>query len=160
MAKKQIRQLAGAGGDWIVVDERQDPSVIAQLGPTHCCAACVEMILRDRGITLSQQEIAARVGVPTWPDLLPELLNEFDPDPSWKQGFVPMGLDYLRSHTPWIALFKDFGNQLLHAVIVDGFEGSHLRIRDPWPPGTTYLMKFDDFQTDHHGWTGIAIFRD
>ena len=116
------------------------------------------MILRDRGILLSQEEVAARVGVPTWPDLLPEMLNEVDPEFIWDQGFVPTGLEHLRSHTPWIALFKDLNNDLLHAVVVDRIEGEYLRIRDPWPPGTTYLMTPEEFQTEHHGWTGVAVF--
>ncbi len=66
------------------------------------------MILRDRGITLSQQEIAARVGVQL--GLTCRRNSErVRPRPLMETRFRSYGLDYLRSHTPWIALFKDFG---------------------------------------------------
>jgi ABC-type bacteriocin/lantibiotic exporter with double-glycine peptidase domain len=158
LAKKRVRTLAGAGGEWIVRDERRDAKVIAQIGETHCCAACAAMVLQDRGIFISQHTIADALGVPTLPSVLPRFLNKHDRKHLWKYGYVAAGFDALHRKTPWIALFKDHTNPLLHAVVVDGMEGRFLRIRDPSEPGTTYLMTPENFQTEHHGWAGLAIY--
>lgn len=40
---------AGAGGDWPVIDEKSDPTVVRQILDASCVSACGEMLMRDRG---------------------------------------------------------------------------------------------------------------
>jgi len=48
-------EQAGAGGNWPVIDEILDPSVIEQQGDLSCGIACGAMLLGDRKINSSQR---------------------------------------------------------------------------------------------------------
>jgi hypothetical protein len=157
--------IVGASGEWSVQDERPDPSIVVQSGDEFCFAACVSTILRGRGIIVMQRTIASEVGIPTpWSDTMTATLNEHDSDRVWsRKWFNPNDLakawKYLGRRVPWIALFKDYGNPLHHAIIVHGLDGQgRWKIRDPWKPGTAYFMLPAAVADLQHGWTGYAIY--
>jgi filamentous hemagglutinin len=56
--------LAGAGGKWKTIEERKDATVVKQMSDVSCGAACGEMLLLDRGVSISQVFIAALTGIP------------------------------------------------------------------------------------------------
>lgn len=45
--------LFGAGGNWRVTDEVVDPKVVKQQDDLSCGPACAEMLLKDRGINIT-----------------------------------------------------------------------------------------------------------
>ena len=44
-----------------LTDEKENPIVIKQVTPTSCGSACAEMMLRDRGILISQMELGTEL---------------------------------------------------------------------------------------------------
>ncbi|PYY87110.1 hypothetical protein DNK59_11305 [Pseudomonas sp. TKO26] len=56
------KTLGGAGGNWKVIDEVVDPSVVKQVNSLSCGQACVAMMLGDRKINASQSVISELVG--------------------------------------------------------------------------------------------------
>lgn len=139
-------QSLGAGGQWKVVGERPDPTVVKQFNQDACAAACGEMLLRDRSIeTISQQDIARVAdGLPMELEDLTEILNDLSGLPGrWKGGAVKLPsatdrqlLQALNSTGSWTAGLWDDENPIGHAVIVDGFDSKgRLLIRDPWGLG-------------------------
>ena len=53
-------QLVGSGIDWKVLDQIVDPTIPAQIDDMACGPACVQMVLRDRGIEVAQEELTRR----------------------------------------------------------------------------------------------------
>jgi hypothetical protein len=45
-----MQEFAGAGGNWRVIEEVFDPTVVQQQDNLSCGAACGEMLLKDRGV--------------------------------------------------------------------------------------------------------------
>ena len=148
----------GAGGFWQVTDEHPDPSVVRQLTTHSCVAAVGEMLLRSRGISVSQQEIIDIIGEPSGVEFLADYLNDVDSDQSGEQwhGLVIRRRNIstlLRSGT-FAAVLRE-GSTMGHLVLVRGIENGALVIDDPWD-GTSYLMSVLEF---FRHWNGEALFR-
>lgn len=145
---------AGAGGNWPAIDEVVDSIVVRQQSEFSCAAACAKMLLRERGINVTQAAIAEITGVPTAPGELASALNQFDPDTSgqWKGGFLDLPgatawevVKILNKTGLWAAVFWEVGATMGHMVMVEGInESGDVLIRDPWE-GTRYRMRREDF---------------
>ena len=165
-SQKEPENLLGAGGNWQIIDEIIDPNVISQENELSCGPACAEMLLKDRGINISQTIIANQTGVPTDAKTLTRILNtlETQQNRQWIGGplTIPNAtsselLDTLNTTGSWAALLRQFrpGIKLSHLVVIDGVDDiGNILIRDPWE-GTRYKMKREDF-LQH--WTTDAIF--
>ncbi len=145
---KFTRKLAGAGGFWNVMDERTDPAVEKQLTPFSCVAAVGVMLLRDRGITMTQGEVIGIIGETTTAKALAHLLNRLETivdNQEW-HGVIVSEDDLLiiAASRKFAAVFRE-GRPLGHMVYVLGFEAGLLRIADPWE-GTAYLMSIEEFR--------------
>ena len=84
-------ELSGAGGNWQVIDEVDDPTVIKQQDCLSCGPACGEMLLREQGISHINQENIASIGeTPVNVSGLAETLNQLDPSDSrqWVGGYL------------------------------------------------------------------------
>ena len=171
---------AGSGIDWKVLDQIVDPTMPAQLDDWACGPACVQTLLRDRGIRVSQDELIRRARelihaglkskrVSCWE--VGRVLQALDPEGNWRIE-QPLTDEFLRGKSaktiieqlsakgPWIAQVAT------HFVVVDGFdEAGHLRIRDPWyepakqrgiSAGSSYRVSLRTF-VDH--WFANAVYR-
>jgi ABC-type bacteriocin/lantibiotic exporter with double-glycine peptidase domain len=145
---------AGAGGNWPAIDEIFDPKVVKQKSDLSCVAACGEMLLKDRGINISQAVIEELIGLASAPEFLAGALNELNPDTSgqWKGAFLNLPgatqfqvFETLNTTGSWAAVLWEKGVGIGHMIIVDGLdEDEYVMIRDPWQ-GTRYRMIIDDF---------------
>ncbi len=159
-------ELSGAGGNWQVIDEVDDPTVIKQQDRLSCGPACAEMLLREQGINhIGQEKIAAVRGTPVTVPGLAETLNELDPSDSrqWVGGGLEIPgassaevLEVLMTTGFWIAELREPGARLGHLVVVDGFDGlGRILTRDPWD-GTKYKMETEEFL---QYWTFQGIYK-
>lgn len=142
----------GAGGNWNVLDEIVDPNVIKQTAPTGCGGACGEMLLKDRGIFVSQIELGTELKSA---ERLVKDLNKHDSN--WNGGFVGSeSFGALNKTGSWSAMMWDTGNKVGHWVVVKGVDkAGDVIIHDPWK-GTSYKMTTKDF---NGAWNEIAIFK-
>lgn len=114
-----------------------------------------EMLLKDRGVNISQTLIASQTGVPTDASTLARALNTLDPDTSrlWGGGelVIPGAtpsqvVDALNTKGSWSAVLWEIGGRFGHIVVVDGIdETGKVKIRDPQGKGTKYKMEKDEF---------------
>jgi filamentous hemagglutinin len=156
-----VKNLGGAGGNWRVIDEVADSSVVKQLNELSCGQACVSMMLGDRKISATQDVIAKLAGNgPTYEAQLASVLNKVDS--SGARQWIGAGVDAedlatfhgLTSTGSWAAQFWEKGNKVGHWVVVDGLDDTgRVMIRDPWQ-ATRYKMDLQDFQ---HTWTGYSV---
>jgi ABC-type bacteriocin/lantibiotic exporter with double-glycine peptidase domain len=165
-SEKDQENLLGAGGNWQIIDEIIDPNVVRQENDLSCGPACAEMLLKDRGINISQTLIASLTGIPTDAKTLAQILNSLDPaqNRQWIGGplTIPNAtsselLDTLNTTGTWAALLRQFRPlvKISHLVVVNGVDNTgNILIRDPWE-GTRYKMKREVF-LEH--WTNEAIF--
>lgn len=140
------------------MDEQTDPSVIKQITPFSCVAAVGEMLLRSRGILVSQQAIIDIIGEPADIGRLADCLNQFDEISSgqiWK-GLIILRKDLkvLVGNGQFGAVLRD-GSPLGHLVMVNGNELNNLVISDPWD---STIYKISLFEFFRH-WNGEVIFR-
>lgn len=143
----------GAGGSWKVIDERPDPSVVKQLTPHSCVAAVGEMLLRSRGISVSQQEIIDIIGELSTPEHLARALNNID-GLRWYGGFIdPDDPAPLNDRYEFGVVFRD-GQPLGHMVYVTHFAEAFVYVLDPWE-GTSYRMSRTEFSSV---WDGGVVF--
>lgn len=150
---KITTKKVGSGGSWKVIDERPDASVVKQLTPHSCVAAVGEMLLRSRGISVSQREIIDIIGELSTPELLAKALNEID-DVRWYGGFIdPDDPAALTERYEFGVVFRD-GQPLGHMVFVTHFARSFVYIMDPWE-GTAYRMSRTEFSNVWDG--GVVI---
>jgi filamentous hemagglutinin len=164
--QKNLENLLGAGGNWQIIDEIIDPNIVRQENDLSCGPACAEMLLKDRGINISQTIIASLTGIPTDAKTLAQTLNILDTaqNRQWIGGplTIPNAtsselLDTLNTTGTWTALLRQFRPvvKLSHLVVVDGVDDTgKIFIRDNWE-GTRYKMKREVF-LEH--WTNEAIF--
>jgi len=139
-----------------------------QAGPFHCFAACAAAVLRQRGVSIEQSALAAKLGVPTpWCDLMVDELNLHDPHFLWTRDWLDPNYpteaaDVLANRLPCIAFFKEFGNKYLHAVVVAAFlSRKRWLIRDPWNTHgapSQYVMRPAHLSNPQHGWTGLILY--
>lgn len=155
---KITTKTVGAGGSWKVIDEYPDPSVVKQLTPHSCVAAVGEMLLRSRGISVSQQEIIDIIGEPSSLQLLSSCLNEIDTNwdgESWHAvGVKRKNLSVLLRQGAFGVVLRE-GRTLGHVVVVREIDNRMLVIDDPWE-GTSYKMSLFEF---FRHWNGEVIFR-
>lgn len=158
----QPRMPGGAGGHWPVIDQVRDSTIPQQANPVGCGHACVEMVLKDRGIDVSQQTVSQLLGDrPTLEQSLVKALTEFDTDKSrlWKGASVdpehPASLKILNKSGSWVAQMWDGpGSKMGHWVAVEGIDKEgRILIKDPWD-GTRYKMTEADFR---NAWTGFSV---
>ena len=62
---------AGAGGNWRRFDEKFDPTITKQT-ELSCVSTVGEILLKNRGIFVSQDKIRDIIGVPSYPEALAE----------------------------------------------------------------------------------------
>ncbi|WP_246884582.1 hemagglutinin repeat-containing protein, partial [Pseudomonas protegens] len=117
--------LGGAGGNWKVINEVVDPSVVKQVNSLSCGQACVEMMLGDRKINASQNVISKLAGDgATYETQLASVLNKLDSSGSRK--WVGSGVDAddigtfhgLSSTGAWAAQLWERGSKIGHWVVV------------------------------------------
>ena len=142
-ARASIGARAGLGAGfpgWPTLGERAGGAV-GQITRVSCGAACGEMV---SGIP--QTTLMGTVSQPAAPDLLGAAIGG-------RGGYVgPQAFGVLNDSGPWIAMMR--GDGALHYVVVDGMEGGHVLIRDPWAGGSSYSMTPSAF---HESWTGVAV---
>lgn len=158
--------LSGAGGNWQVIDEVYDSTVIKQKDRLSCGPACGEMLLREQGIShINQENIASIRGTPVTVSGLAETLNQLDPSDSrqWVGGYLQIQgansgdvLEVLITTGSWIAELREPGARLGHLVVVGGFDSfGRILIKDPWD-GVRYTMDREEFLKF---WTMQAIYK-
>ena len=155
---------AGAGGNWPVIDEIADPFVIQQQGDLSCGVACGQMLLQDRQVNVTPEDIEKLINIPVSSQELANVLNLLDSDAFrlWSGGPLRLPgatdaqlVNILTTTGSWAAMLWETGAGIGHFVIVDGIdEFGFVLIRDPWQ-GTSYKMTKDDFCKY---WTTEAIF--
>ncbi len=159
-------ELSGAGGNWQVIDEVDDPTVIKQQDCLSCGPACGEMLLREQGISHINQENIASIGeTPVNVSGLAETLNQLDPSDSrqWVGGYLEIPgansgdvLELLIGEGSWIAELREPEARLGHLVVIDGLDSLwKILIKDPWD-GVRYTMDKEEFL---QFWTMQGIYR-
>lgn len=149
---------SGAGGNWKRIDEKFDAEIIKQTSGLSCVSAVGEMLLKQRGISLSQQKILDIIGEPATAQDLANVLNEFDVLTENRQwhGIVVNENELerlLKGQSFAVILHEPF--TMGHAVLIDGkTRGGLIKIKDPFDQ-TAYKMTTEDF-LDH--WAGEVIF--
>lgn len=159
-------ELSGAGGNWPTIGEAVDPSVVPQRTPNACGNACAVMLLRSRGVLgVTQSNIAAAKGmVLSDGRSLAAAMNRLHPGGRWIGGQVDIftnprrAFRLLHRQGPFLTSMKSYGTNL-HMVVVDGLNGAgRVIVRDPWGPGTRYLMEWVDFADALRGaWIGDSV---
>jgi len=89
--EKSKLEFSGAGGNWQVIDEVDDPTVIQQQDRVSCGPACAEMLLKALGVNdISQERIASVSGTPVTVNNLAQVIQELDSNISrkWIGGFL------------------------------------------------------------------------
>jgi len=153
---------SGAGGNWRRFDEKFDGSIVQQTSGISCLSALGEMLLKERGVSVSQEIIRGIIGEPSDVDSLSRALNRFDEsddDFVWR-GFATTngGLENIfRHHKNWgVILIDDYRHKIGHAVFIAGRTRNGLiKIKDPFNQ-TSYKMTMKDF-LNH--WGGEVIMR-
>ncbi|MBN7137863.1 hypothetical protein A7A76_24575 [Lysobacter enzymogenes] len=144
--------LGGAGGNWRVIDEVADGSVVQQATPTSCGQACAQMLLADRAVIVDQVQFGGEL---TSAQGLAAKMNKFD------HGWVGAGVDSssfgaLNETGSWSAMMWEKGNGYGHWVVVDGLNDSGMvLLRDPFN-ATRYSMTPLDFD---NSWSGYSVFK-
>jgi hypothetical protein len=169
-------EFAGTGIPWKVLDQEVDRNIPAQIDDFACGPACVEIVLRDRGISISHETIVTRARKHIHEeikkqtiamDALLSILRELDPRGDWQGGNLtrPSNLrdlvNALNKRGSWIAYIGD------HNIVVEGLDASgKFLIRDPWyepglqrgiRAGSRYTIPWDEFV---QRWGRAAIFPD
>lgn len=153
---------SGAGGNWRRFDEKIDASIAKQTTGVSCLSALGEMLLKGRGLSISQETIRDIIGEPAYIGNLARTLNRFD---TAEDGFVWRSFattdesfeKLLRRHKNWgVILINDYLDKIGHAVFIAGRTRSGLiKIKDPFDQ-TSYKMTKEDF---FKHWGGEVIVR-
>lgn len=149
---KPVKPSGGVGGNWNVLDEVVDTNVVRQSTPTGCGGACGEMLLKDRGVFVSQVELGTELKSA---EKLVRDLNKHDNN--WNGGFVGAeNFDALNKTGSWSAMMWDSGSKVGHWVVVTGVDNTgNVLIHDPWK-GASYKMTTKEF---NGVWNEIAVFK-
>ncbi len=148
----------GAGGYWKVLNEKKDDSVVQQITPLSCVAAVGQMLLNQRGVSMTQKEIIDIIGEASTIEKLADLLNDVDnsdDDKKWHGVIIAVRfLEKVAIEEPFGAVLRE-GSTLGHLVFVEKMESNLLHIKDPWD-ATAYQMRKEDFLDV---WNGEVILR-
>ncbi len=136
----------GAGGDWQRIDEIFDFTVVKQFNVDACVSAVGEMLLQQRSIQISQEEIANFIGTPSNFELLADFFNSLKlSNKTWIGGFFDVKyFEKVMATGTWGAVLREptFRG---HAVLVKRLKGNNLvEISDPFDQ-TSYQMKKEEF---------------
>jgi len=137
----------GAGGNWKRHDEEFDESIVRQTTGISCMSAAGEMLLRQRGIYVSQDEIRNIIGEPSYVKALADCLNSFDQADDNK---VWLGISTDEESLEKLLAGSDLAIVLLeqpltigHAVVIAGrTELGMVKILDSFDQ-TSYKMSID-----------------
>lgn len=154
MAERPNRSTAAQNADrmrmgWIVL--ATGPNVVQQTGELNCGPACAEMLLADRGVTVSQAAIAKGLRLPTNGTHLAESMNRAFPGLRWTGGSIDEAATFevvgsIGSRGTWAALLEPGGpHHIGHWVVVDGVDwGTRVvNVRDPI--GSAYAVPAEVF---------------
>lgn len=149
---------AGAGGNWKRFDEKFDETIVKQTD-LSCVSAVGEMLMRERGILVSQEKIRDIIGVPSYFDALARCLNRFDfsDDKKIWQGFTTDEkslLKLLKKQVVGVILIEPLS--MGHAVLIEKIKTDNIfNIKDSFDQ-TNYSMNEKDFW---NCWGGVVIAR-
>ena len=153
---------SGAGGNWQRFNERFDASIVNQTSGISCISAVGEMLLKERGVVVSQEKIRDIIGEPADIESLAAALNLFnisDDGKVWRGHTTDeKSLEIIfRLKSFGVFLVEDFTlTRLLHAVLIFGKTANGLvKIKDSFDQ-TSYEMELEDF-LEH--WSGQVIYR-
>jgi len=167
-----VAPSGGTGGDWQTINEQPDQTVVQQETPNACGHAGIQMLLRWRGVNVSQLEVALTAGVPmeqtTGYDVLKAAANELDSSGNWEGGYVlETEIDSLTRKGLWMAQLQGNLGINRHWVVVEGIDDlGNLKIQDPWGinkkyvptgAGTKYTMTRNDFE---QVWTLFVVYNE
>lgn len=144
----------GAGGNWNVMNEIVDPTVVKQVTPTSCGAACGEMLLRDRNIFVDQAKLGTQLK--STEQLIKDLNKQYG---KWNGGYVGSEqFELLNKSGSWAAMMWEKGAGVGHWVVVKGTDKKtgNVVIHDPWN-GSNYQMTQREFFKEG-AWNGNAVF--
>jgi ABC-type bacteriocin/lantibiotic exporter with double-glycine peptidase domain len=147
----------GAGGNWKRIDEKFDAGIVKQTSGLSCVSAVGEMLLKRRGIFLSQQEILDIIGEPATAEDLAQVLNRFDVSIKGQRwhGIATDESELEKLLKGSFAVILREPLLMGHTVLVDGETNDGLiKIKDPFDQ-TAYKMTAEDF-LNH--WAGEVIF--
>jgi ABC-type bacteriocin/lantibiotic exporter with double-glycine peptidase domain len=148
---------AGAGGNWKKFDEKFDSIITKQTTGISCVSAVGEMLLKMRGISISQEFIRDIIGEPSDVVSLARCLNKFDVSAGLEKWHgiyaLPNEVELVLSKK-YLAVILQEPLSLGHAVVVGKTENDVVYIVDPFDQ-TSYRMMRDDFE---NVWGGGAIF--
>ena len=138
----------GAGGNWIRHDEEFDHSIVKQTTGISCMSAAGEMLLRQRGIFVSQEEIRLIIGEPSYVRALAECLNRFDKS---DDGKAWLGITTDEQSLERLLIGDSLAIVLLeepltmgHAVVIAGrTESGLIKILDSYDQ-TSYKMSMEE----------------
>ncbi len=125
---------------------------MTQSTPTACGAACGEMLLKDRGVLVSQVDLGTEL---TSMNSLANKLNSVD------SGWVGNAVDSsscnaLNKTGSWSTMMWDSGNRVGHWVVVNGVDDAgRVNIKDPFN-GTQYKMEVEQFK---EAWNGHSVYK-
>jgi ABC-type bacteriocin/lantibiotic exporter with double-glycine peptidase domain len=155
---KSATMKAGAGGNWQRIDEKIDLNIVKQTSGLSCVSAVGEMLLKSRGIEISQHIIRDIIGEPASLESLAKALNRFDNsdlEQKWIGGF------YLPNWLDVVLQKRNFGVVLQepltigHAIFVEGVDKKGLvKINDLFDQ-TDYKMTKTEF---NNFWGGGVVF--
>ncbi|NJR38540.1 MAG: hypothetical protein HC781_06435 [Leptolyngbyaceae cyanobacterium CSU_1_4] len=142
----------------IAINEVEDATVPQQRSDISCGVACGQMLLRGIGVEASHDDIAAAAGSEfLTPGEVKLALSKLSSE-SWQENWeFPNSKNLLKLTTPGNAVAIQFErpqSSLRHWVVVDGYDGKNIRIRDPWGlssdhrstgKGTRYSVAPQDF---------------
>lgn len=142
-------------------------TVIGQIHPDSCVAACCRMLLSDEGLWVGEAFIRAVLISDDQGSLLssaPSALLQFGltGDYIYRANLTVAELQAHVRNKPAVAFLKMTKAMAGHAVIVDRIDGDWVFIRDPWPlaSGSAYCVRLADFETVwllNDGKTGRAV---
>lgn len=140
------------------------PILFGQFTADSCVAACCKMLLEDEHIPEAKIRVFVKVIKDEGADIedAPDALKRLDPSVSYTYH-KKLSLDELRAATEkgpvMISIQTSIIGHGYHAVIVDGFEGQLVLIRDPLPEleGSAYKITLETFK---RAWRGKAVILD
>lgn len=104
-----------------------------------CVAACCRMLLKDRGRDVPEYLLRTAANVRPGEGASERDaeagLRAFQVAASFKDKLSFEQLQAATSEDPALVFVRTSFTNGLHAIIVDGFEGDRVKIRDPLPPG-------------------------
>lgn len=150
-AMKTQMDKFGALGSWEKIEETFDATIVKQVNDGSCVSAVGEMLAKNYGLQINQQEILENIGEWSNAESLARFLNskETQNDIIWEGGGwnfeTPIGaLKWLlNNHKIGGFLFDESTKG--HAVLVDGLDnGDLVVIKDP-DDQTVYKMQIESF---------------